>query len=103
MQTTQLTTSPVNAASCQAEDAPNVSIIIVNYNGRSYLDTCLQSVLAYSGPDIELILVDNQSTDGSAEYVMTAYPQVQVIRNHNNGYGGGNNVAARLARGRFLV
>ena len=52
MLTTKITTSLANAASPQAEaDAPNVSIIIVNYNGRSYLDACLQSVLAHSGPD----------------------------------------------------
>lgn len=82
---------------------PTVSVIIVNYNGRSYLDACLQSVLAYSGKDVEVFLVDNQSDDGSADYVSAHYPQVQVIPNQNNGYGAGNNLAARVALGKYLV
>ena len=82
---------------------PTASVIIVNYNGRSHLDACLKSVLAYSGRDVEVIFVDNQSTDGSADYVDKAYKKVHVIRNKNNGYGAGNNLAARVALGKYLV
>lgn len=82
---------------------PTASVIVVNYNGRSHLDVCLQSVLAHSGRDVELILVDNQSDDGSADYVIDNYPQVQVIKNQNNGYGAGNNLAATVALGTYLV
>ena len=85
------------------ENVPTASVIVVNYNGRSHLDACLRSVLTNSGRDVELILVDNQSDDGSADYVIDNYPQVQVIKNQNNGYGAGNNLAASVALGTYLV
>ena len=101
---TQAFSSLASRAAWQTQlQVPTVSVIIVNFNGRSYLDNCLQSVLTHSGRDVEIILVDNQSNDGSADYVINHYPQVQVIRDKNNGYGAGNNLAARVALGKYLV
>jgi GT2 family glycosyltransferase len=80
------------------------SVILVSYNARSYLDGCLGSVLANLRPDDELILVDNASRDGSADYAASAYPQVKVIRNEgNHGFGAGNNLGAAEAQGQYLV
>lgn len=86
-----------------APQPPRASVLVVNYNGRRYLDVCLGSLLA-DGADCEIILLDNASHDGSAEYVEQHYPQVRVIRSAvNGGFAEGNNQAAREARGEYLA
>jgi GT2 family glycosyltransferase len=83
---------------------PDVSIIIVNWNGRRFLDACLTAVAAQEGVTAETILVDNGSTDGSPEYVAARYPWVRLQRlNENRGFAGGNNAGVRHARGRFIA
>ena len=83
----------------------DVSVIIVSFNTREVLRQCLQSVLAdASGLKAEIIVVDNASTDGSPEMVEQDFPQVIVVRSQINlGFGEGNNVALRMARGRYFV
>jgi GT2 family glycosyltransferase len=77
-----------------------VTTIVVNWNGRAYLDKCLLSLLAQTYEPQEIVLVDNGSTDGSADYVMTRYPAVRVIRlPQNTGFAEANNVAIRQAAG----
>lgn len=86
------------------ETVPRASVIIVNYNGREYLGRCLSSLLGEDRQDYEVILVDNASTDGSAEYVEQALPEVRVIRNRaNRGFGQGNNLGAQWAKGEYLA
>ena len=83
---------------------PEVSIIIVNWNGRRFLDACLTSVAAQQGVSVETILVDNGSTDGSAAYVRERFPWVRVVAlDENRGFAGGNNAGVREARGRFVA
>jgi GT2 family glycosyltransferase len=83
---------------------PDVSIIIVNWNGRQYLDACLSAVAAQEGVSAETILVDNGSTDGSAAYVAERYPWVRIVPlSENRGFAGGNNAGVREARGRFVA
>jgi GT2 family glycosyltransferase len=84
--------------------SPDISIVIVTWNGRQYLEPCLQAVLAQQGVDAEVILVDNASTDGSSELVRARFPQVRLVAlRENRGFTGGNNAGAREARGRFLA
>lgn len=84
--------------------APLVSVIIVNWNGRDYLDGCLRSLLAQTYPHIETIVVDNGSTDGSVEFVRAQFPSVRVIEaGRNLGFTGGNNLALAHARGELLA
>jgi len=61
-----------------------ISIIIVNYNRKDLLKHCLDSVRAQSFRDIEIIAVDNASTDGSAEMITTHYPEAKLIKNTVN-------------------
>jgi len=62
-----------------------ISVIIPNYNGASYLEPCLDSVLHQSGGrEIEIVLIDNGSQDGSAELVRERFPSVRVIANAEN-------------------
>jgi GT2 family glycosyltransferase len=82
---------------------PRISVIVVSYNGRAYLERCLGSLLAEGATDHEVILVDSASADGSAAYVERAFPEVCVVRTTNGGYGHGCNVGARLAHGAYLA
>src|SRR2546423_1828784 len=76
---------------------PSVSVVVLNWNGRKYLADCLGSLQkqTYGGP-YEIVLVDNGSTDDSAEFVTKHFPQVRLLRSATNlGFSGGNNFAAR--------
>lgn len=84
--------------------SPLVSIIILNYNGLKVTDTCLKSVFKTKYPNFKVILVDNASTDGSAEYFSERYPAVKVIVNsENKGFSEGNNIGIRAAEGEYVA
>ena len=82
----------------------DVSVCIANWNCRELLRACLHSLVNQpQGVRLEVIVVDNASTDGAAEMVALAFPRVRLIRNDDNrGFAVANNQAARLARGRYL-
>jgi len=83
---------------------PDVSIVIVNWNGRAFLEPCLTAVAAQEGVDAETILVDNGSTDGSVALVRERFPQVRIVAlGENRGFAGGNNAGVREARGRYVA
>ncbi len=78
-----------------------VSVIIVTYNHRKYIGQCLESVIEQK--PYEVVVVDNGS-DGTAEYVIRNFPSVKVIKPEKNlGYAGGNNLGVRHARGEYIV
>jgi GT2 family glycosyltransferase len=80
------------------------SVIIVNWNGREVLPECLETVFAQRIEGFEVIVVDNASTDGSAEAAEKSFPRANVIRNPENyGFARANNIGARAAQGDFLV
>ena len=82
----------------------DVSVIIVNWNGRKHLETCLSAVAAQQGITFETILVDNGSTDGSVEFVRDRFPWVRLVTLvENQGFAGGNNVGVREARGEYVA
>jgi GT2 family glycosyltransferase len=83
----------------------SISIVIVSYNTRALLDACLSSVAATTaGLDIETVVVDNASTDGSVEMLSTHHPQVEVVRLRENvGFARAVNLAAERARGDWLL
>ncbi len=83
----------------------NLSIVILNFNTRDHLRTCLQSVLDDgSAVDVEVLVVDNASSDGSAEMVAAEFPSVRLIRSpRNGGFADGNNQALRVARGEAVL
>jgi len=84
---------------------PLVSAIVVNWNGKEYLQECLQSLRAQTFSDFEVILVDNGSTDGSVEYIQeNFFGWVRVLGNaRNEGFSGGNNRGIRAASGKYIV
>ncbi len=89
-----------------AKNMPFISIIIVNFNGLNLLKNCLPSVCKQTYPQdkYEIIVVDNNSTDGSVNYIKANYPSVIVIQNsENGGFARPNNKAAAIAKGEYLA
>ena len=81
-----------------------LSVIILNWNGKSLLTQCLDSLQQQSFRDFETILLDNGSSDGSADYVRTAYPWVRLVALPENlGFADGNNRALAECSGEFIV
>ena len=92
--------------------ALKLSVIIVNYNVKYYLDQCIRSVLrAFEemNSPAEIIVVDNHSADGSVDYLEQRYPQklfpmVRFVRSaHNLGFARANNIAIRQSRGEYVL
>jgi GT2 family glycosyltransferase len=82
----------------------SVSVIVVTWNGRHHLLECLDSLAAQSWRDFEVVLVDNGSTDGSADFVTARYPWVKVVAlPENTGFARGNNVGLENAVGEYVV
>ena len=82
-----------------------LSIVIVNYNVRQYVEKCLESVaVAAKGIELEVFVVDNASTDGSVAYLRERFPDVKYIENKRNlGFSKANNVAIRQATGEYVL
>ena len=83
----------------------DISVVIVGWNAKHYLELCLKS-LADAPPrrSMEVIVVDNASSDGSAEMIEARFPQVKLIRSSENlGFSKGNNVAIRQCQGRYIA
>src|SRR5450755_3293036 len=81
-----------------------VSVVIINYNGRKYLEQFLPSILASTYSDMELIVADNASTDDSLEFLRSTYPVVRVIElKRNHGYAGGYNEALKEVKSEYYV
>ncbi|MBO4826381.1 MAG: glycosyltransferase family 2 protein [Prevotella sp.] len=82
-----------------------LSIIIVSYNVRYYLQQCLESVeRASANIDAEVIVYDNHSSDDSVGYLQPLFPNVRFIEgNHNIGFARGNNVAIRQSKGEYVL
>lgn len=84
---------------------PVLSIIIVSYNTRELTLECLRSLDAQTDRSLyELLIVDNLSSDGSADAIAAEFPWAKLIRSEKNlGFAGGNNLAAREATGEYLL
>lgn len=84
---------------------PDISIIIVSYNTRDLLVSCLKSIEASQGAlAIETIVVDNASTDGSRDEVRKDFPSVKLITNNSNpGFAAANNAGLKSAGGRYIL
>ncbi len=80
-----------------------ISVIIVNHNSGEHLQGCVES-LRQAGPEIEVLLVDNASSDGSLNMIRDVFPEVRVLEQDRNlGFGAANNLAANQARGDTLL
>jgi GT2 family glycosyltransferase len=86
-------------------DYPEVSVVVVNYNGKKYLERCFSSLaeLDYKKERLEIIMVDNCSTDGSDIFVKGRFPHVKILHNDVNNYCKANNMGIRSSTGEFTA
>ena len=81
-----------------------ISVVVVNFNGKRFLDDCLSSLSVQTYGDYEIIVVDNASQDGSVEHIRSRFPWARIVENKVNlGSTGGNNSGIREAEGEFIV
>lgn len=83
----------------------DISIIIVNYNVKEFLQNLVQSIRkAVNGISHEIIIVDNNSDDGSVEFINEKFPDVILIKNSENlGFSKANNIGLKIAKGKYLL
>lgn len=83
---------------------PLISVVLLNWNGIKVLDRCLGSLTAQTYSPLEIIVVDNASTDGSVGLIKKRFPAVRLVVNERNlGFGGGNNVGIRASQGKYIM
>lgn len=85
-------------------DPPVVSVLVISYNTREMTLEALRSLSAETGTPHEVIVVDNASTDGSAEAIAAEFPHMRLIADGKNyGFALGNNIASAHARGKYIL
>ena len=83
---------------------PLISVVVLNYNAGELLLNCIESVKKSSYKNLEIIVVDNISTDKSQEVCKEKYPDIKLIQNNENfGYCEGNNIGIREAKGDYII
>src|SRR5262245_19967728 len=89
----------------RADERPDISVIVVNYNTAHLLDRMFAALDAARGRlTLQMIVVDNASCDGSADVLRTKYPNAELIENRVNvGFGRANNLALSRAQGRYVL
>src|SRR5262249_42631558 len=95
----------LDAATSTDAPRPRISAIVVTYNTCAMTTKCLESLeKALVGIPAEMFVVDNASTDGSAQTIRIRFPHARLIENASNrGFGAANNQAMAQARGEFLL
>ena len=83
----------------------DISVIIVNYNVRYFIEQCILSIIDASKKlNIEIIVVDNNSTDTSCQFLQENYPQIKLIANKINvGFAKANNQGVKIASGKYVL
>jgi len=85
-------------------ESVKVSVIVVNFDGMPYIESCLRSILKQDFAHFEVILVDNKSSDKSLDYARQQFPGVLIVANEKNlGYSGGINSGISHAKGKYLA
>ena len=85
-------------------EEPLVSVIILNYNAGELLLDCVESVRKSEYDNLEILVVDNISSDNSQKKCKEKFPDIKLIQNEKNfGYCEGNNVGIRNAKGEFIA
>jgi GT2 family glycosyltransferase len=81
-----------------------VAVVILNWNGRKYLEKFLPFLVKYSSGDADIIVADNASTDDSVDFLQKNYPELRVIRNPRNlGFAGGYNEALKQVESEYYI
>jgi GT2 family glycosyltransferase len=96
--------APASAAALPSAAMNDLAIVVVSTNEAHWLEPCLSSVLAHAGPiDLDIVVADNASTDGTRELVEDRFPQARVVRCENRGFSHANNRALMTCDARYLL
>jgi GT2 family glycosyltransferase len=88
----------------RASDSSLISVVVLNWNGGRIVERCLMSIRDQNYHPLEIVVVDNASTDGSADLIKMRFPEVKLIINKKNlGFGGGNNKGIGASVGRYIM
>lgn len=103
--TSTLDTDPREARADEPRDShPTLSVVIVNFNGEEFLRPCLASLRRQTFRDLEVIVVDNASSDQSTTIIANEYPEVRLLGfPENRHFCAGNNAGLNIARGRYIA
>lgn len=94
----------MNKTKSSARNLPKVTIIILNYNGRKWLAKCLPTVKKLSYKNLEVLVVNNGSSDDSGDYVKSRFPEFKLLEiKKNRGFVGGNNFGVKKAQGKYIL
>lgn len=87
------------------ENSKDISVIIVNYNNFDLLNQCLSTLIEYTeGLEYEIIVFDNNSSEGNIEEILDKYDDIVLIKtSENTGFASANNIAAKHAKGKYLL
>lgn len=90
--------------SFSATRMPSASVVVVSYNTAAYIETCIESLLALDYPPVEIIVVDNASSDGSVELIRSRFPNIDLVElPDNKGFAGGASVGLFMASGEIVA
>lgn len=98
--------APLTPVASRGADGPavNATVVVLSHNSRPFLAACLDGLRCQVGTDFEVLVVDNASTDGSADLVAELYPEVRLVTSPvNSGYAAGINLGFSSARGEVLA
>ena len=85
-------------------NTPRVCVMVLNYNGQKFLKGCFDSLLACNYPNLELMMVDNKSTENDVEFVAKNYPQVKIVQTGKNaGYSRAYNIAFKNSDAKYFI
>ncbi|MAH21245.1 MAG: glycosyl transferase, partial [Thaumarchaeota archaeon] len=86
------------------DEFPTVTAIVLAYNGGKDLIICVDSLIKSVYPNLQILVVDNASVDGSVEELRKKFPGVEIVVNQNNfGYAAGNNIGIMRSSDEFIV
>lgn len=86
------------------EQWPPVTALVIGYNSKDIVGPCLQTLLDQDYPNLEVVVVDNASKDGTADFIRTNFPQIKLIASDVNlGFAGGNNLVFRTTKSKYVV
>src|ERR1035437_9645327 len=81
-----------------------VTVVLLNWNGLEYIEKCVESIFKQTYSNIELIIVDNGSTDFSLDVISRKYPDLQILKNETNlGFAQGMNTGITASSGEFVL
>jgi GT2 family glycosyltransferase len=81
-----------------------VTVVVANWNGREFLDACLESVFAQQVEGgVRVVVIDNGSTDGSQDHLRSHWPEVELIESATNNYTAANNRGVAMAQGEYAL